>query len=31
VVPVSQLAEVLGYLDASKDATYTNLLLYHQS
>jgi len=21
----------LGYLDTSKDATYTNLLLYHQS
>jgi len=31
VLPVSQLAEALGYLDTSKDATYTNLLLYHQS
>ena len=31
VVPVAQLAEALAYLDTSKDATYTNLLLYHQS
>jgi FkbM family methyltransferase len=31
VVPVSQLGEALAYLGTSKDATYTNLLLYHQS
>jgi len=31
VIEVSQLAEALGYLDASQDATYTNLLLYHAS
>jgi FkbM family methyltransferase len=31
VVPVSQLGEALGYLDSPTDATYTNLLLYHQS
>ena len=31
VVPVSQLADALGYLDTSQDATYTNLLLYHES
>jgi FkbM family methyltransferase len=31
VLPVAQLAEALAYLDASTDATYTNLLLYHAS
>ena len=31
VIPVAQLAEALGYLDTSTEATYTNLLLYHAS
>jgi FkbM family methyltransferase len=31
VVPVAHLADALAYLGTSKDATYTNLLLYHDS
>jgi hypothetical protein len=31
VIEVAQLGEALGYLETSKDTTYTNLLLYHAS
>lgn len=31
VIEVAQLGDALGYLETSKDTTYTNLLLYHAS